>query len=59
MMYDIIKSCLTWKGKEKNVKNFMVHKLTDGVILFIFLANIELEERKKLSKNLSANRKSN
>ena len=46
MMYDIIKSCLTWKEEEKkNVKNFMVHKPTDGVILFIFLANIELEEK--------------
>ena len=45
MVYNIIKSCLTWKGEEKNVKNFMVHKPTDGVILFIFLANIELEEK--------------
>ena len=46
MMYDIIKKIVSpEKEKKKNVKNFMVHKPTDGVILFIFLANIELEEK--------------
>ena len=43
MMYDIIKKIVSpEKEKKKNVKNFMVHKPTDGSY-FIFLANIELQ----------------